>query len=89
MGDKTRGLYEKFKVTRRDGMSTPGHKHHGCQYFVLDLDCDKNAIPPLLFYAECCRDEYPLLAEDLDALAFKKAQELGIQLPQIKLIWPS
>lgn len=65
MGDKTRGLYEKFTVTRNDGSSEPGGKHHGCEYFVLDLTHDKHANAALLAYADSCAAEYPLLAADL------------------------
>ena len=70
MGDKTRGIYEKFTVTRTDGTSAAGGKHHGCQYFVLDVGCDPHAIPALLAYADSCRADYPLLAAD----AIKVAQ---------------
>ena len=65
MGDKTRGLYQKFVVTRTDGKSAPGEKHDGCEYFVLDVSCDPHAIPALLAYAESCEAEYPLLAADV------------------------
>lgn len=30
MGDKTRGIYHKFNVTRTDGSSAPDGKHDGC-----------------------------------------------------------
>lgn len=65
MGDKNRGLYEKFTVTRNDGSSEPSGKHHGCEYFVLDLMHDKHAAAALRAYADSCVDEYPLLAADL------------------------
>jgi hypothetical protein len=65
MGDKTRGLYRKFKVERTDGESALGGKHHGCDCFVLDVSCDPHAIPALLAYAESCKREYPLLAIDV------------------------
>lgn len=41
MGDKNKGLYGKFAVQRMDGSDQPGGKHHGCEYFVLDLSHDK------------------------------------------------
>lgn len=63
--DKNRGLYNKFIVERTDGSSEPGGKHHGCEYFVLDLDHDKFAVPALLAYASACGAEYPALATDL------------------------
>lgn len=65
MGDKSRGLYEKFKVERTDGKSATGEKHDGCQYFVLDMTCDPHAIPALLAYAQSCQADYPLLAKDV------------------------
>lgn len=65
MGDKTKGLYEKFEVRRKDGTDAPGGKHHGCEYFVLDMTHDKHAINALLTYASSCEAEYPELAEDL------------------------
>ncbi len=65
MGDKTRGLYEKFTVTRNDGSSEPGGKHCGCEYFVLDLTHDPHAASALKAYADSCADDYPLLADDL------------------------
>lgn len=65
MGDKSRGLYNKFNVTRTDGSSEPGGKHDGCEFFVLDLTHDKHAKAALLAYAKSCCLEYPLLSEDL------------------------
>ena len=65
MGDKTRGLYEKFTVIRNDGSSDLGGKHHGCEYFVLDLTHDPHAAAALMAYAESCAADYPLLAADL------------------------
>lgn len=66
MGDKTRGIYQKFEVTRADGSSAPGGKHEGCFYFVLDLDHDPHAKAALQAYANSCRSVYPRLAADLD-----------------------
>ena len=68
--DREQGLYNKFKVTRTDGQSRKGRKHHGCQYFVLDVTHDKYAIIAMAAYAAACRDEYPALAHDL--LSFVK-----------------
>lgn len=65
MGDKTRGLYEKFLVQRRDGTDAPGGKHEGCEYFVLDLTHDPFALKAVRAYAVWCAEEYPLLAQDL------------------------
>jgi hypothetical protein len=64
MGDRTRGLYEKFRVERTDGESAPGGKHEGCEYFVLDLTHDPHALPAILAYAKSCESEYPMLASD-------------------------
>jgi len=70
MGDKTRGLYGKFNIVRRDGTSEPGGKHHGCEYFVLDLTHDQHARAALAAYMRSCQVEYPLLAADLRALLY-------------------
>lgn len=59
------GLFHKFNVTRVDARDLPGEKHHGCSYFVLDLDHDPHAIPALAAYADSCASEYPVLATDL------------------------
>lgn len=72
MGDKTRGIYDKFIVKRTDGTdhegsprTSPG-KHFGCEYFVLDITHDPHAIPALAAYADSAeRDGYGLLAADL------------------------
>ena len=69
MGDKTRGLYEKFRVRRLDGSDRLGGKHDGCWYFVLDVTHDPHARAALLAYAESCRADYPLLADDLTVMA--------------------
>jgi len=66
MSDPARGLYMKFTgITRTDGSSEPGGKHHGCDYFVLDLTHDAHALPALKAYMLSCRREYPHLAVDL------------------------
>lgn len=65
MSDRNKGLYNKFKVERTDGKSAPGEKHHGCEYFVLDLTHDPYALAAIRAYAEECRKEYPFLADDL------------------------
>lgn len=63
--DSERGLYRKYEVTRTDGSSDPGGKHHNCRYFVLDLDHDDYASAALIAYADACENEYPALAADL------------------------
>ena len=72
MGDKTRGIYEKFIVHRTDGEHESCRKHDGCEYFVLDLSCDDHARPAIMAYARSCKADYPLLAADL----LKKAHEI-------------
>jgi hypothetical protein len=74
MGDTTRGVYDKFRVIRRDGRGRQGEKHYGCEYFVLDLDHDAHALPALLAYASSCEAEYPLLARDIR----EKARRRGL-----------
>lgn len=64
-----RGIYEKFKVERIDGKQRKGEKHHGCQYFVLDIDHDPHALPAIRAYAESCSISHPNLANDLRAMA--------------------
>lgn len=65
MGDKTRGLYPKFRVERTDYSHKRNGKHWRCDYFVLDLTHDPFAAPALVAYIEACKEEYPLLARDL------------------------
>jgi len=60
-----KGLYNKFIVRRTDGKSSPGEKHCGCYYFVLDLTHDKFAFAAIKAYAEACFEEYPELSVDL------------------------
>jgi hypothetical protein len=84
MGDPTRGLYGKFYVERTDGRSAPGEKHHGCEYFILDLDHDKHAVAALEAYAKSCKAEYPLLAEDLEKKLLVMRDRLrGIHHPPV------
>ncbi len=68
---RSKGLFGKFIVARADGRDKPGEKHCGCQYFVLDCTHDPFAIPAIRAYAEACRNEYPVLSEDLRKLAAK------------------
>ncbi len=65
MGNREQGLYDKFEVKRTDGSSAEGGKHHGCEYFVLDLTHDRFAGEALIAYANACQEEYPLLARDI------------------------
>lgn len=75
MGNRAKGLFNKFTVSRNDGRDVEGFKHAGCDYFVLDLTHDPFAVPALRAYAEACRTEYPILARDLDAKAARAAME--------------
>lgn len=63
--DEKQGLYRKFEVRRVDGSDAPGGKHHGCRYFVLDVDHDAFAPIALGAYAAACEDTHPKLARDL------------------------
>lgn len=67
MSNQTRGLYRKFKVERTDSKSAPSEKHHGCEYFVLDMDHDKHARAAIEGYVQSLEKsgEFPLLAVDL------------------------
>ena len=59
------GLFRKFDVRRVDGSDQPGGKHHGCRYFVLDVDHDPRAHAALTAYAAACESSHPKLAADL------------------------
>lgn len=59
------GLFRKFIVRRADGSDQPGGKHHGCRYFVLDVDHDAHASAALTAYAAACEATHPGLARDL------------------------
>lgn len=61
------GIFEKFRVGRTDGSDAPGGKHHGCRYFVLDLDHDQHAPAGMRGYAADCRDTHPVLADEIEA----------------------
>jgi hypothetical protein len=81
------GLYNKFNISRTDGKDSPGGKHEGDKYFVLNLTTDKHAIPALAAYADVCNDEYPMLAADLRAIIAEKvlATSVYITVPQVTL----
>ncbi|MBK4736118.1 hypothetical protein [Noviherbaspirillum pedocola] len=61
------GLFRKFIVTRIDGSDGAGGRHHGCEYFVLDLNHDPHAAAALRAYADSCASSHPQLAADLRA----------------------
>jgi hypothetical protein len=81
MGDKSRGLYDKFIVSRADGSSQPGGKHFGCWYFVLDATHDPYVFPALEAYADACEEENPLLARDIRGIVSSKRPELKAKAP--------
>lgn len=60
------GMFRKFEVRRVDGSDQPGGKHHGCRYFVLDLNHDQHAPAALRAYAAACRATHPQLANDIE-----------------------
>lgn len=59
------GLFRKFDVRRVDGSDQLGGKHHGCRYYVLDVDHDPYAAAALGAYADACKASHPELARDL------------------------
>lgn len=67
MTDTDKGLYNKYDVRR---LNDDACKHDNCEFFVLDLEHDKYAKHALVAYSVACRDEYPVLADDLLALVF-------------------
>lgn len=84
MGDRTRGLYEKYTVLRTDESDQPGRRHHGCELFVLDVTHDPHAVPALRAYAKSCRlDGYELLANDLQRLADVANHLPGVMLRDV------
>ena len=81
MGDRSRGLYQKFVITRTDGSSGRGGKHEGCAYFTLDLSHDPHAIPALFAYADSAyQDGYIELAQEIRVAAFRAAQLLPLSM---------
>ena len=59
------GLFRKFDVRRTDGSDAPGGKHHGCEYFVLDVGHDAAAPAALAAYADAIEVTHPTLAADM------------------------
>ena len=77
--DHNRGLsLDTFQVTRTDGACGLDGRHHGCRYFVLDLDHDPNAMAALTAYANSCRGSNPALAADLRRIV-DAADPAGVQ----------
>lgn len=63
--NRQQGLYGKFHIARTDGTDAPGGKHHGCDYFVLDVTHDKHAKAALAAYADAVEATHPQLAADM------------------------
>ena len=61
------GMFRKFEVRRVDGSDEPGGKHHGCRYFVLDLDHDPHAAAAMASYGEACKETRPALSAEISA----------------------
>lgn len=85
MGDKTRGLFGKFNISRTDGSDKVGSKHQGCEYFVLDATHDPIAIVALRAYADAAvLAGYELLAADLEKMiergTLRRALEESVKL---------
>lgn len=59
------GLFRKFLVYRTDGSDAPGRKHHGCEYFVLDVNHDPHAGAALKAYSESCKTTHPVLSAEM------------------------
>ncbi len=75
--EKQLGLYNKYTVYRNDRDDRPGYKHNGCEYIVLDITHDANAVPAVLAYADAVEaDGYKALAIELRA----KANELQFRM---------
>lgn len=63
--DQEQGLYHKFIVRRVDGNDAPGFKHHGCDYFVIDVTHDAYAKVALRAYIMAASREYPYLGVEM------------------------
>lgn len=74
------GIFRKFIVRRVDGSDAPGGKHHGCRYFVLDLDHDAHAPAAMLAYSADCASTHPQLSREIAwlSVAWNWARSRGI-----------
>ena len=59
------GIYNKFRIIRRDEKGRKGGKHFDCKYFVLDLTHDVHAKAAVKTYAKSCKKDFPKLSRDL------------------------
>ncbi len=58
-------IYHKFNVRRTDGKDDPGQKHDGCDYLIVDLNHDEQALAILDFAAYRYASTRPTYAESL------------------------
>lgn len=65
MSKQPTGLYDKFRITRRDKRDQIGGDRMNADYFVLDLTYDPFAKKALLAYALACAAEYPELSNQI------------------------
>lgn len=73
--NRAQGAYRKFDVRRTDGSDQLGGKHHGCEYFVLDVTHDPHAKAALQAYADACENTHMFLAADMrDRYVLSSAQ---------------
>ena len=77
------GVFRKFDVRRVDGSDQPGGKHHGCEYFVLDVDHDPHAKAALTAYAAVVEATHPVLAADMRERYGLAKLTAGVELPQL------
>lgn len=87
MTARQQGIFHKFDVRRTDGRDAPGEKHHGAEYFVLDITDDPFSIPALVAYAKACANEYPALAAELQSKVdhIQSAASEYITVPEVTL----
>jgi|GEM_PF-2808359 len=74
------GFYGKYRVERSDREDRPGGRHHGCEYFVLDMTCDPAAVPAIEAYAVACRERRPRFAQVLLAWVAKKKGDPTLEM---------
>jgi len=88
--NRDQGVYRKFDVRRTDGSSEPGGKHHGCEYFVLDVTHDPHARAALAAYATAVESTHPALAADMReryGLAARDSRDIDALVTRF-LTWP-
>ncbi len=83
--NKGQGVYRKFDVRRTDCSDQPGGKHHGCEYFVLDVTHDPHAKAALQKYADECESSHMTLAADMRDRYGLEPAAIPAQAPQQRL----